>query len=603
MRYRLAVPESSRIPVTRRIAIAVIALLSVWLPLSASAESTYAPGDPYTYISAQEPGQHNIYFHDGVGSHGNGGFGNHSFLVNMDIVQTAQGRPTVDPTCTSLDSGSCASAKDIQWNSQLPQCSGSSDANCISGFGIINADNSKIAARFQSYFPSKAQNAFTGDVSKKIPTGATSNVYALTSSAGTITTFMVSSFLSGIYHRSENKNELAGFNLSITPVMITPARNPGPCITNETGKGPRGEPCHDDGYVRIPSATSPNSYFYGEASGAGADCGEAFNRVFATANFDKLCASEVAFPSLDKYYVTLRLNNPPNGWMHGRLSEPVISTNQGTNGSEYEFVGKPVLVPLLYKSNYWKDLPDSITSQYEPTTGQFKGSNCDGAVGRIMSAEEFKDPLKRNFTAMPCPSGALSIKELNLWLPLLKNQATATPALWNVRTITPEEAQGANQCFKDPKQITGIVTTNSTNYTSGPPAFNKATGELNYQVAAPHFLQDGTTPFKGIYNLVMRSDVARCIYGFTNAPISGSISVISEGGEQQIATTVVGEKNGWMYLSAVNFEFSSPKLRIKLTQPSAKAQVTSKTILCVKGKVTKKVTGVAPSCPKGYTRK
>lgn len=593
----------------RRFLIVLVAIASLTAPstlslsFAANAQAPYAPGDPYIYVSDQEVGQHNIYFHDGVGSHGNGSYGNHSFLVNLDILQAAQGRPTVDPTCTSLDSGSCATAKNIQWNSQLPQCSGASDTNCISGFGVIGADNSRTAAQFQSYFPSKAQNAFTGDVSRQVPTGATSNVYALKSVTGVTSTFMISSFLSGVYHRSEKSNQLSGFNVSITPVKITPALNPGPCITNETGKGPRGEPCHDDGYVKLPSSAAPDTYFYGEASGAGADCGEGFNRLFATANFDKLCATEVAFPSLDKYYVTLRLNNPPNGWMHGRLSDPTISITQSAGGSEYEFIGKPVLVPLLYQSNYWKDLPATITSQYEPTTGQFKGANCDGAVGRLMSAEDFKDPLKRNYTAMPCPSGALSIKELNLWLPLFKDKATATPALWNVRTITTEEAQGANQCFKDPKQITGIVTTNSTNYTSGPPEFNKSTGELNYQVAAPHFLQDGATPFKGIYNLVMRSDVARCIYGFTNAPISGSISVISEGGEQQIATTVVGEKNGWMYLSAVNFEFSSPKLRITLTQPSPKNPAISKTIVCKKGKMIKKVSGAAPACPKGYIRK
>ena len=548
----------------------LILLLSLSFSFAAQAETTYAPGDPYIYVSGQEIGQHNIYFHDGVGSHGNGGFGNHSFLLNLDIWKSSQGRSSVDPTCSSIDSDSCIKAKDIQWNAQLPQCAGAKDTNCISGFGIITGDNSRTAAQFQSYFPSKAQNAYTGDVAKKIPTGATANVYSLTTTSGTTTTFMVSSFLSGVYHRSEKINQLAGFNLSVTPVKITPALNPGPCITNETGKGFRGTPCNDDGFVKITPTSDPSAAFYGEAGGTGADCGEAVSRVFATANFDKLCATQIAFPSLDKYYVTLRLNNPPNGWMHGRLSDPTISVTENGKSNNYEFVGKPVLVPLLYQSNYWKDLPNSITSQYDAATGQFKGSNCDGSVGRLMSADDFKDPLKRSYTVMPCPSGALSIKELNLWLPLFKNTATATPALWNVRTISTEEAQGANQCFKDPKQITGIVTTNSTNYTSGPPAFKKSTGELNYQVAAPHFLQDGRTPFKGIYNLVMRSDVARCIYGFTKAPISGSVSVISEGGKQQIATTVVGEKKGWMYLSATNFEFSSPKLRIKLTQSAPK---------------------------------
>ena len=142
---------------------------------------------------------------------------------------------------------------------------------------------------------------------------------------------------------------------------------------------------------------------------------------------------------------------------------------------------------MLYKSNYWKDLPDTITSQYGIETGQFKGTNCDGSVGKLMSASDFKNPLLRNFTAMPCPSGILSIKELNLWLPLFNNSATAAPAYWNVRTISKEETQGSDKCFNDPNQITGIVTTNATNYTSGPPIFDKGTGELNYQVASPHY--------------------------------------------------------------------------------------------------------------------
>ncbi|NBO09368.1 MAG: hypothetical protein EBV30_08490 [Actinobacteria bacterium] len=66
---------------------------------------------------------------------------------------------------------------------------------------------------------------------------------------------------------------------------------------------------------------------------------------------------------------------------------------------------------------------------------------------------------------------------------------------------------------------------------------------LSYQVASPHFLPDGATAFKGTYNLIMRSDVARCLYKF------------------------------------------------------------SSTISCVKGKTLKKVTAVKPFCPVGYVKK
>jgi hypothetical protein len=77
-----------------------------------------------------------------------------------------------------------------------------------------------------------------------------------------------------------------------------------------------------------------------------------------------------------------------------------------------------------------------------------------------------------------------------------------------------------------------------------------------------------------------------------------------------------------MNLSANNFTFSDPTIRIKLTQekvvakptpsatpvatPSAtpsKAAVKKITITCIKGKTKKVVTGTQPVCPAGYKKK
>jgi hypothetical protein len=156
---------------------------------------------------------------------------------------------------------------------------------------------------------------------------------------------------------------------------------------------------------------------------------------------------------------------------------------------------------------------------------------------------------------------------------------------------------GANKCFTGAPGLKGIVTTNSTAYSAGPPEFKD--GFLNYKVSSPHFQPDGKTPFKGNYNLVMRSDVARCLYGFTSAPISAVISVLSSEGSNDVATTVTGEKNGWLSLSANNFQFSAPTIQVKLTQEAPKKS----TITCVKGKTSKKVTAVNPTCPTGYKKK
>ena len=165
--------------------------------------------------------------------------------------------------------------------------------------------------------------------------------------------------------------------------------------------------------------------------------------------------------------------------------------------------------------------------------------------------------------------------------------------------------------------MTGIVTTNATQYSAGPPTLDKAEGTLNYVVAAPHYGTKGDV-FKGSYDLVMRSDVARCVYGFSKAPINASISITSADGTPQIASTVIGERKGWLYLQAKNFEFSAPVIKAKLTQvaeptptptPTPTATATPKpaakktTITCVKGKSVKKVTAVKPTCPSGYKKK
>ena len=67
---------------------------------------------------------------------------------------------------------------------------------------------------------------------------------------------------------------------------------------------------------------------------------------------------------------------------------------------------------------------------------------------------------------------------------------------------------------------------------------------------------------------------------------------------------IVNEKNGWLTLGAYGFTFSTPTVRVKLTQEVVKPVVLKKTtITCVKGKIVKKVTATNPLCPKGYKKK
>jgi hypothetical protein len=141
-------------------------------------------------------------------------------------------------------------------------------------------------------------------------------------------------------------------------------------------------------------------------------------------------------------------------------------------------------------------------------------------------------------------------------------------------------------------------------------------GTLNYRVTGLHYGRDGKSLNLGTYDLLLRSDAARCLYGFSNAPVSASVSITSGDGSQNVATTVVTEKDGWLKLQAAGFTFSEKTIRLKLDQAKTEAAVTPTpaatapvapakklTIQCVKGKTVKKVTAVKPKCPSGYKKR
>jgi hypothetical protein len=199
-----------------------------------------------------------------------------------------------------------------------------------------------------------------------------------------------------------------------------------------------------------------------------------------------------------------------------------------------------------------------------------------------------------------------------LWVEVAKDKAYATVSTWSFRTM--QDYQEYAKCIGD-SGVAGMVTTNSNAYIAGPPKFQD--GDLAYRVASPHYDSKGEVQI-GTYDLAIRSDIARCIYGFTSAPIQATLSVVYADGESKKATTLVSEKNNWLRLSAKGFTYSSPTVKVRLSQeeavvaPSAKpspsvtlkpAAAKKTSITCVKGKTSKKVTAVNPTCPKGYKKK
>jgi hypothetical protein len=63
-------------------------------------------------------------------------------------------------------------------------------------------------------------------------------------------------------------------------------------------------------------------------------------------------------------------------------------------------------------------------------------------------------------------------------------------------------------------------------------------------------------------------------------------------------------------MTAAGFTFSTPKIKVKLSQEaeatpaaSPKPFIQKRTISCVKGKASKNVTALKPKCPAGFKKK
>jgi len=318
---------------------------------------------------------------------------------------------------------------------------------------------------------------------------------------------------------------------------------------------------------------------------------------------DGLCGVSQDFSSGTIIRLKIRVSKQVGGWFKGRIQDPNMDISSfSTDNNLITIQAKPVVVPRLAIPLNLSTLSDQQKIWYE-NNGYWPGQYGQGSGPQAGNAYD-------------------SFPTIDYYRTALKDTAAGTNTFWNFSTTA--DGQGS-PCLQDHSKVLGIVTTNSMAYDGNSPNF--VDGSLDYRVSGLHFMPDGTTPVQGTYSLVMRSETARCLYKFTNAPVKASISVAGTG-DSTVSTTVTNESNGWLTLSAAGFTFSDKTIHVKLSQeapaptPTAspapvasesptptsvatKAPTVAKklTITCIKGKTIKTVTGVKPVCPTGYKKR
>lgn len=258
---------------------------------------------------------------------------------------------------------------------------------------------------------------------------------------------------------------------------------------------------------------------------------------------DGKCGLQQEFSTGTIASLTLRLPKQTGGWFQGRFKSPELNVEDfSTMNNRVSITAESIQIPTMAAQRQLDNL-SSIENLWRQNNGL---GNLDGI----------------NYSGMD-PGDPKIFDYVNHFRKDVDDTIAGTTSVWMLKTTF---FNNGTNCYSN-KTIQGIISTNALGYDSGAPDFDS--GLLTYRVTGLHYQKDGKTPVTGTYDLLLDSAVARCIYGFSKAPISATVTVIGTG-DQNIATTIVSEKDGWLKLAAYGFNFSEKKIQVRITQPNSR---------------------------------
>jgi hypothetical protein len=481
--------------------------------------------------------------------------------------------------CQPWDSITCLEATAVKIIHYFDFCRSETDLNCIASVWAITSSGQKITGNYVKRFPSRGNADFPAipelELSDGRGGGLVIDIPGVTHS-GRNSTYHVSAINQTVIFKNkgqkltDRKNYLGSFSVSIIPFSEVSGSlsrvnaKDGWVWDGGRNIGPNGEVC------------------FVQDTGA--------------------CAVEMAFPTDTRLGLSLRLSDSATGWFHGRLRNPDIQTRDLSRGQEISITANPIDMPELDFLVPTRSLSQEVQD--------FIFSERDIGYSSDISGTRFVSDLS---------SESLTPELLRLFTPSFRDTATRNNSTWSLKTLGYHKQDDLRRCSDGSGSLAGIVTTNSLVYSPGPPALNSLEQSLDYKLTSPHFNADGSVA-SGSYDLMIRSSVARCIYGFSSAPIKASIEILSNEGSSKIATTVVTQSDDWLLMSANGFEFSSPIVRAKFTQEKVEVRTTAApspspiatlkpttvpkktSISCKKGTSVKKLSGKNSRCPRGWKK-
>ncbi len=317
------------------------------------------------------------------------------------------------------------------------------------------------------------------------------------------------------------------------------------------------------------------------------------------------CWKTGSFSENTDFQLKIKFAKKPSAWFVGRATDPIIEIKEASDKRyEVTFSGVSQSVPEINKNYFYVEEDENL--EWTKISKKLPW----------LSWDVFNSNGQRMSMGTPFTSEAIQ-----QYLDVLSsvpsfNNADLLSNVWRIDSRKYALESEAPDCIKS--NFVGVVTSNSMTYENSVPKWDTKNNSLVYNVASPHTALG--KEFRGRYDLIISEQAAKCLWGVANLKPVAEISVTGASGEKKAFTASSKVIDGFYKFTAAGFTFSANKISVKMvsgeitTPPavsidsktvmsSAPIAIKKSTIICIKGKIQKKVTGLTPKCPTGYKKK
>lgn len=292
------------------------------------------------------------------------------------------------------------------------------------------------------------------------------------------------------------------------------------------------------------------------------------------------CIKAYNFPKNVEVRMKIRLNQylkDLGGWMRGSAFNPKINVQQSKTFLLLSLQGEP-----MYRPTAWLKVPTEEQIKLNPNATCKPNLDCTW--------------IRHNDY----------LYDFKLFSERLEEKSLGEASSWEFKSDLKGYLRPINPCEQDIEGgLSGYVFNNAAIYDSNYPWWDSESSSLNYEVASPHLLSDGSVA-SGYYQLVISQKTAECLWKVNVNQSKATVQILDSDGSTQVATSTLNVKDGFVYISATGFHYSATKLSLALRStsvaPSPKPSNRPSSIKCRKGKAIKTIKGIKPVCPKGFVQ-